>query len=65
MERGNARRSSFKRTREGHRQSDEHWNCFKGKDGESAERRGVAHNYGGLGGGGGRKGTILYGMELN
>ena len=31
MQRGSARRSSFERTREGHRQSDEHWNRFKGK----------------------------------
>ena len=26
--RASARRSSFERTREGHRQSDKHWNCF-------------------------------------
>ena len=34
------------RTSEGHRQSDEHWNCFKGKVGETSERRSGAHNYG-------------------
>ena len=28
----------FKRKREGHRQSVEHWNCFKGNVGETAER---------------------------
>ena len=28
------------RTREGHRQSDEHWNRFKGNAGETSERRG-------------------------
>ena len=28
------------------RQSDEHWNCFKGKVGETSERWGGAHNYG-------------------
>ena len=26
------------RMREGHRQSDEHWNCFKGDVGETSER---------------------------
>ena len=26
------------RTRDGHRQSDKHWNCFKGTVGETAER---------------------------
>ena len=31
------------RTREGHRQSDEHGNCFKGNAGETSERRGGAH----------------------
>ena len=30
-------------TREGHRQSDEHWNRFKGNAGETSERRGGAH----------------------
>ena len=35
-ERGNARR-------EGHRQSDEHWNRFKGNGGETSERQGRAH----------------------
>ena len=33
----------LKGTREGHRQSDEYWNCFKGIVGEPAERRGKAH----------------------
>ena len=33
------------RTREGHRQSDEHWNHFKGDIGETTDRRGGAHNY--------------------
>ena len=28
--------------REGHRQSQEHWNCLKGNDGEISERRGGA-----------------------
>ena len=27
------------RTREGHHQSDKHWNCFKGNIGEPSERR--------------------------
>ena len=27
----------------GHRQSDQHWNCFKGNTGENPERRGRAH----------------------
>ena len=45
VERGSARRSSLKE-REGHRQSDEHWNCFKGNVGETSERRGGAHDYG-------------------
>ena len=31
------------RTREGHRQSDEHYNCFKDKVGETSERRDGAH----------------------
>ena len=31
------------RTREGHRQSDKHWNRFKGNVGETSERRGGAH----------------------
>ena len=42
VERGSARRSSFERTREGLRQSDEHWNRFKGNAGETSERRGGA-----------------------
>ena len=33
----------LERTREGHRQSDEHWNRFKGNVGETSERRGGAH----------------------
>ena len=37
--RGSARRSSLK----GHRQSDEHWNCFKGNVGKTSERRDGAH----------------------
>ena len=28
----------LERAREGHCQSDEHWNCFKGNVGETAER---------------------------
>ena len=35
--------SWLQRTREGHRQSDEHWNRFKGDAGETSERRGGAH----------------------
>ena len=30
------------RTREGHRQSDEHWSCFKGNVRETSEIRGGA-----------------------
>ena len=37
VERGSARRSSFRETREGYRQSDEHWNCFKGNVTETSE----------------------------
>ena len=33
----------LERTTEGHRQSDEHWNCFKGNFGETSVRRGGAH----------------------
>ena len=33
----------LERTREGHRQSDEHWYSFKGNVGEPSERRGGAH----------------------
>ena len=33
----------LERTREGHRQSDEHWNSFKGNVGEISEKRGGAH----------------------
>ena len=43
VERGSARRSSLKRTRKGHRQSNEHWNRFKGNVGETSERRGGAY----------------------
>ena len=45
VEGGSARRSSLKglAAREGHRQSDEYWNCFKGNVGETSERRGGAH----------------------
>ena len=32
-----------KRTREGHRQPDKHWNCFRGKVRETSERRGGAN----------------------
>ena len=31
------------RAREGHRQTDEHWNRFKGNVGETSEREGGAH----------------------
>ena len=33
----------LERRKEGHRQSDEHWNRFKGDVGETSERRGGAH----------------------
>ena len=33
----------LERTREGHRQSDEHWNRFKDNVGETSERWGGAH----------------------
>ena len=36
----------LERTREGHRQSDEHWNRFKCNFGETSKRLGGAHNYG-------------------
>ena len=36
----------LERVKEGHRQSDKHWNCFKGNVGETFERWGRAHNYG-------------------
>ena len=42
VDRGSARRPSLK-GRESHRQSDEHWNCFKGDVGQASERRGGAH----------------------
>ena len=35
----------FDRTRDGHRQSDEKWNRFKGNVGGTSERRGGAHSY--------------------
>ena len=38
MGRGSARRF-FLKGREGHRQSDEHWHCFKGNVGETSEMR--------------------------
>ena len=34
----------LERTREGHRQSDEHWNRFKGDNGNISEKMGGAHN---------------------
>ena len=33
----------LERTREGHRQSDEDWYCFKGNVGETSERWGGVH----------------------
>ena len=39
VERGSTRRSSLK----GRRQSDEHFNCFKGNDGGTSERQGGAY----------------------
>ena len=33
----------LERTREGHRQADEHWNRFKGNVGETSERPDGAH----------------------
>ena len=39
-------RQFFERTRKSQRQSDEHWNCFKGNFAEASQRRGVASNYG-------------------
>ena len=42
VERGSARRCSLK-GRDGQRQSDEHWNRFKGNVGETSQRRGGAH----------------------
>ena len=43
--RGERKRSTIflKRMKECHRQSGEHWNCFKGNIGETFERRGGAH----------------------
>ena len=41
VERGSARRSSLK-GRDGHRQSDEYLNSFKGDVGETSKRRGGA-----------------------
>ena len=34
----------IERTRKGHRQSDEHWNRFKGNVQKTSERRGGAHS---------------------
>ena len=42
MERGRAGRFSLK-GREGHRQSDEHWNSLKGNVGETSDRLDGAH----------------------
>ena len=50
----------LERTRKGHRQSDQHWNCFKGNTGETPEKRGGAHM--GLPE---RVDTILNWIELN
>ena len=36
----------FERMREGHRQSDQHWNRSKGDFGETSDRKGGAHIYG-------------------
>ena len=33
----------LERMREGHHQSDEHWNCFKGNFGETSVRQSGAH----------------------
>ena len=33
----------LERKRKGHRQSDEHWNCFNGNSGKTFERRCGAH----------------------
>ena len=41
VERGSVRRSE--RTREGHCQLDEHWNCFKDNIEETSERRVETH----------------------
>ena len=43
--RGKRKRSTIflERTREGHRESDEHWNRFKGTVGETSERWGGAY----------------------
>ena len=35
----------LERTKEGHRQLEEHWNFFKGNVSETSERRGGAHTY--------------------
>ena len=35
----------FQRMREGHLQSDEHWNHFKGDVGKTSERQGGTHRY--------------------
>ena len=38
----------LERMRKGHRQWDQHWNCFKGNTGETPEKQGGAHIYMGL-----------------
>ena len=43
VERGSERRSSLKRMREGHCQSEEHWSRLKGNVGKTSERQGGAH----------------------
>ena len=44
VERGSTRLTIFlERMREGHRQSDEYWNRFKGNVGETSERRSGAY----------------------
>ena len=42
VERGSARNAD-ERTRGGHRQSDEHWNCFKGNVEETSKSRDGTH----------------------
>ena len=37
--------TSYHRTREGHRQSDQNWNCFKDNFRETSEGRSGTHNY--------------------
>ena len=40
---GKVEERGVERMKEGHCQSDEHWNCFKGNVGETSERHGEAH----------------------